>query len=120
VDVKELMDTLLMAWRTHDDEQRRTLAEKVFAPSAVHRVAGENLKFTGRDEIVANMAQVNRDQIQGAGVDFNYGKTVENDNGVYQEWTITAPDGNVLRSGRDFYVRDDEGRITAFYMYGGV
>ena len=120
MDAKELMDTLLAAWTTHDDQERRTLAEKVFAESAVQYIAGDDLKFAGRDEIVKNMERVNKEQIQGGGVVFGFGKTVPNHDGVYQEWDITAPNGNVVRTGRDFYLLNDEGKVTAFYMYGGV
>jgi hypothetical protein len=120
MDVKELMDTLLEAWKTPDNEERRALVEKVFAESAVHYIAGEELRFAGREAILANMNQVNEQQIQGGGVVFGFGKTVANHNGVYQEWDITAPNGQVVRTGRDFYVLDDDGKITAFYMYGGV
>lgn len=120
MDAKELMDTLLEAWKTHDDDQRRALAEKVFAESAMHYIAGENLKFSGRDEIVENMTRVNKEQIQGAGVVFGFDKPVANHNCIYQEWDITAPNGNVVRTGRDFYILNDEGQITAFYMFGGV
>lgn len=120
MEAKELMDTLLEAWKTHDDDERRVLAEKVFAVSAAQYIAGEDLKFEGRDAIVENMDRVNKQQIQGAGVVFGFGKTVANHNGIYQEWDITAPNGNVVRTGRDFYLLDDEGKITDFYMYGGV
>ncbi|MDT7729665.1 MAG: hypothetical protein QOI21_6241 [Actinomycetota bacterium] len=120
MDAKELMDTLLETWKTHDDDERRALAEKVFAEVAVHYIAGENLSFTGRDAILENMNRVNKEQIQGGGVVFGFGKTVTNHNGIYQEWDITAPNGEVVRSGRDFYVLNDEGQISAFYMYGGV
>ena len=53
----------------------------------MHYIAGEYLEFTGRDEIVENMTRVNKEQIQGAGVVFSFGKTVANHNGTTRSGT---------------------------------
>ncbi|HEY3607361.1 MAG TPA: hypothetical protein VGL06_07660 [Pseudonocardiaceae bacterium] len=120
MEAKELMGDLLEAWRTHDDERRHALVHNVFAESAVHHVAGENLRFSGIDEIEANIAQVNKEQIQGAGFVFGFGNTVTNHDSIQQEWDIADASGNILRTGRDFLIRDDAGKITALYMFGGA
>ncbi|MFJ4210488.1 hypothetical protein ACIPY2_18705 [Paenarthrobacter sp. NPDC089675] len=106
-------------WETTDDAERHALIEKVFVDSAVQYVAPANISLEGADAIEANITRVNTENIQKAGLQFQKGKIIPNHNSVQVEWTVAAPNGQTVASGRDFLLLGEDGRATALYMFQG-
>lgn len=114
----DLVESYFELWRTTDDNERHAYASKLFTPGAVHYAAPANEKFTGVDEIEANIARVNTENIQKAGLKFRAGGFVVNHDSVQVNWEVTDPGGaKVLGAGRDFLLLDEDGRIKALYMF---
>jgi len=114
-----LADAYFELWGTTDDAHRHDLAGKVFAESAVQYVSPANVSLTGVDAIEANIARVNKENIQQAGMTFTEGEVTPNHNALQVRWSVVNPAGATVGTGRDFLVLDDEGRVTALYMFMG-
>jgi hypothetical protein len=44
---------------------------------------------------------------------------VANHDSVQVEWQVANPSGQTVGTGRDFILRDADGRVTALYMFIG-
>jgi hypothetical protein len=119
VNATDLVDTYFELWKTTDDDERHALVQKIFTESAVHYAAPANESFSGPKEIEANIAKVNEENIQKAGLQFRAGSIVPNHNSVQVQWQVIAPNGQAAGGGRDFLLLDDDGRIRALYMFMG-
>jgi hypothetical protein len=114
-----LVDDYFELWQTTDAAARHELIQRVFAESAVQYVVPADVTISGIDNIEANIARVNKENIQAAGLAFRAGNSVPNHNSVQVEWEIANPKGDKVGGGRDFLVLDDGGRIAALYMFMG-
>jgi hypothetical protein len=114
-----LVDDYFALWKTTDDDERHALVQKIFTESAVHYAAPANVSFSGIDEIEANIARINKENIQQAGLQFHPGDSAPNHNSVQLQWTVADPSGKTLGTGRDFLLLDDDGRVKALYMFTG-
>jgi hypothetical protein len=119
VNASDLVNDYFELWKTTDDDQRHMLASKIFADSATQYVAPANIALSGVKAIEANIARVNRENIQAAGLSFREGKSTPNHNSVQVEWEVADPSGNTVGSGRDFLLLNDDSRVTALYMFMG-
>jgi hypothetical protein len=116
----DLVDAYFELWGTTSDAERHALAEKIFAESAVHYSAPSNVSFSGVGEIEANIARINKENIQQAGLGFRPGRSVPNHDSVHVEWEVVHPSGKTLAAGRDFLLLDGDGKITTLYMFTGL
>lgn len=120
------MDTTTLAaayfelWMTTDDARRHELATQIFTKDAVHYAAPANIHFDGADAIEANITRVNTENIQKAGLSFREGETRVNHDALQVEWSVAAPNGQTVASGRDFLMLNDAGKVTKLYMFNGV
>ncbi|HEY3607363.1 MAG TPA: hypothetical protein VGL06_07675 [Pseudonocardiaceae bacterium] len=112
----EFADRYLGVWTVDDDGERSALVAKLFTADAVHHISPGDASFVGRDQIDANIAQVHKD-ISAAGLQFRVGKAVPNGNSFLLPREMLNPAGKAVKSGRDFFLLDDEGRISALYMF---
>jgi hypothetical protein len=119
VNATDLVKDYFQLWATTDDEQRHRLVGKVFATTATQYVAPADITLQGAEAIEANIARVNRENIQTAGLHFRHGATTPNHNSVQVEWEVADSSGNTVGTGRDFLLLDDNGRVTALYMFRG-
>jgi hypothetical protein len=119
VNATALVDRYFELWKTTDDDERHALAQKVFAESAVHYAAPAKVSFSGVEEIVANIAQVNKENIQEAGLQFRPGAIVPNHDSVHVQWEVVGPDGSTVGGGRDFLLLDDDGLSKSLCMFAG-
>ncbi len=117
IDEKQLTKDYFELWKTADDDTRHTLMEKLFAESAVKYVAPANVSIPGIEAIEANIARVNKENIQEAGLEFRAGETVVNHNSAHMNWEVVAGGKKVVGSGRDFLLFNDDGQVTALYMF---
>ena len=118
MNANDLVESYFKLWGTTDDNERHAYATKLFTENAVHYAAPANEKFSGIDQIEANIARVNTENIQKAGLKFRAGGFVPNHNSVQVQWEVTDPGGaKVLGAGRDFLLLDEDGRIKALYMF---
>lgn len=107
-------------WGTTDDARRHELATSLFAADAVHHAAPADAHFEGVDAIEANITRVNTENIQKAGLSFHEGEIRENHDAIQIEWSVSAPNGHTVGTGRDFLLINAEGKITTLYMFNGV
>lgn len=119
IDASKLTDELLEMWTTTDADKRHELVMNHFTESAVQYVAPANVTFEGSKKIEANVAKVNKENIQRAGLTFAYSKPVVNHNSVQLKWQV-AKGAKIVRKGTDFLVLDAAGRITRLYMFSGT
>ena len=119
VSATELVDQYFELWKTTDDDNRHALAQKIFTESAVQYVAPANVSLSGLDAIEANIAKVNRENIQQAGLTFLPGESVSNHNSIQVNWAVANGAGDTVGTGRDFLLLDDNGQVTSFYMFMG-
>jgi hypothetical protein len=119
VSATELVELYFELWKTTDDNERHALAGKIFTDAAVQYAVPANVSFSGVDQIEANIAKVNKDNIQQAGLQFHAGNSIANHNSVQIEWSVAAPNGKTVGTGRDFLLLDEDGRVTALYMFMG-
>jgi hypothetical protein len=117
MNANEFADNYLEVWKVSDDGERSTLVKKLFTEDAVHHIAPADVSFTGRDEIEANIARVHKENIAALGLQFRVGTAVLNRNSVQLPWEIASPAGDTVKSGTDFFILDEEGRISALYMF---
>lgn len=115
----DLIDAYFEMWKATDDDKRHALVQKIFTESAVHYAAPANVSFSGIGEIEANIARINKENIQKAGLQFSSGDAVPNHNSVQLEWAVANGSGKTVATGRDFLLLDDDGRVTALYMFTG-
>lgn len=116
MNTNEFADRYLAVWTVADDGERSALVAKLFTADAVHHISPGDASFVGRDQIDANIAQVHKD-ISAAGLEFRVGEAVSNGNSILLPREILSPAGKAVKSGRDFFVLDEEGRISALYMF---
>lgn len=114
-----LADAYFELWGTTDDARRHELAGEVFAASAVQHVSPAGVSLTGLDAIEANIARVNRENIQQAGMTFTEGEVTPNHDALQVRWSVVNPAGATVATGRDFLVLDGDGRVAALYMFMG-
>ena len=114
-----LVDHYFEAWATTDPTRRHELVGTIFAEDATHHAAPANVTFTGCEEIEANIARVNSENLVRAGLGFARGEHRENHNSIQLEWTVNTPDGTPVARGRDFLILNAEGRIAKLYMFNG-
>lgn len=107
-------------WSTTDESRRHELATQVFASDAVHHAAPADVHFEGIEAIERNIARVNTENIQKAGLKFQTGEVRPNHDSIQLEWSVTTPDGKTVATGRDFLLVNDSGKVTALYMFNGV
>jgi hypothetical protein len=119
MNANEFAQTYLSVWKTTDDGERSLLAKKLFAEDAVHHISPAGVSFTGREDVEANIARVHKEQIAAHGLQFRVRDAVLNGNAVQLPWEIASPAGDTVKSGTDFFVLDEDGRITALYMFQG-
>jgi hypothetical protein len=119
VNTTDLVKNYFQLWATTDDEQRHQLVSTVFAPAAAQYVTPGDLTLQGSAAIEANIARVNRENIQTAGLHFRQGATRSNHNSVQVEWEVVDSAGHTKGTGRDFLLLDNNGRVTAPYMFRG-
>jgi hypothetical protein len=114
---QKFADRYLDLWKTTDSQEREQMAKALFAEDAVHHAAPANLSFVGRDQILANIASVNKEAIQKAGLKFKTEASTGNHNAILYEWSAEAPNGRIVRTGRDLMILNDQGKIKALYMF---
>ena len=114
---QDFAEKYVALWKTTDDKERKELAAELFSEDAEHYAAPANASFIGRDAIIANITNVNKGAIQEAGLKFNSGPSLMNHDSILVEWSAEAPNGKVVRSGRDFLVLNDKGKATKLYMF---
>ena len=119
METKTLAEDYFELWGTTDDARRHELASKVFAASAVQYVSPANVSLSGVDAIEANIARVNKENIQQAGMSFAEGEVTPNHNALQVRWSVVNPAGATVGTGRDFLVLDDDGQVAALYMFMG-
>lgn len=117
VNTTDLVNDYFQLWATADDEQRHRLVGKVFATTATHYVAPADITVEGVAAIEANIARVNRENIQTAGLRFRRGTTTPNHNSVQVEREVADPSGNTVGTSRDLLLLDANGRISTLYMF---
>jgi hypothetical protein len=104
-------------WKTTDDKQREALTRELFAEDAVHYAAPANVSFVGRENILANVTNINMGAVQKAGLKFKGEAGIANHNSILVEWSAEAPNGQTVRSGRDILILNDEGKASTLYMF---
>ncbi len=104
-------------WKTTDDSRRRALGQELFTEDAAHYAAPANVKFEGRDAILANITRINNENIQKAGLQFLVGSITPNHNAIQIEWSVAAPNGTVVGKGRDFLILNSEGKAVTLHMF---
>lgn len=104
-------------WKTTDDAQRSLLVDELFADDAVHHAAPANVSFVGKEQILANVTNVNMGAVQKAGLKFKGGASIPNNNSILVEWSAEAPNGQTVRTGRDLLILNESGKATALYMF---
>lgn len=114
-----LVDHYFDAWATTNTAHRHELMNKIFTADAAHHAAPAGITFTGREEIEANIARVNSENLVGAGLSFARGEFRVNHNSIQLEWTVNTPDGTTVARGRDFLLLNPEGQIEKLYMFNG-
>ena len=117
MDANEFTDSYLQVWKVSDDGERSALMQKLFTEHAVHHIAPADVSFVGRDEIEANIARVHKENIAALGLQFRVGTAVLNANSVQLPWEIASPAGDTVKSGTDFFILDEDGYISALYMF---
>lgn len=115
--ITRFTENYVQMWRTADENERAALIEKLFAQNAVHHAAPAGTTFNGRDAILENIANVNKQAIQTAGLKFVSGKTIGNGNAILTEWSARTPDGKTVRSGQDILVFNNAGKVQTLYMF---
>lgn len=120
MDTNAIAASYFELWGTTDDARRHELATTLFAADAVHHAAPADVHFEGIEAIEANITRVNTENIQKAGVTFHEGDVRPNHDAIQVEWSVAAPNGKTVGTGRDFLFINDEGKITKLYMFNGV
>lgn len=120
MDTKAIAANYFELWMTADDARRHELATQLFTSDAVHHAAPADVHFEGVDAIEANITRVNTENIQKAGLSFQEGDIRSNHDSLQVEWSVQAPNGQTVATGRDFLLINDEGKITKLYMFNGV
>lgn len=110
----------LKIWTEPDAEQRRANIESLFAPEGKMVVSSIGKTFTGVDEIDQHISRVRADVIEDKGMSFSYGQQVDNAEATYLTSLVSNPQGDVVGRGADVVIRDEDGLITAVYMFMGL
>ena len=96
------------AWLEPDEDARRALLERAWAPGAVY--CDPLALVTGVEELVAHIGQTQA-AMPGARVEVTAEATRHHDSAHFP-WAITGPDGAVVLTGFDVVQLDDDGRIA--------
>lgn len=115
--VTQFANDYVELWKTVDADTRASLVDKLFAEDAKHYAAPAGVSFIGRDAILQNVANINMQAIQTAGLKFVGGDAVGNGDSILVEWSAQAPNGATVQSGRDILVLNDEGKVETLYMF---
>ncbi|MDT7729679.1 MAG: hypothetical protein QOI21_6255 [Actinomycetota bacterium] len=117
MNANEFAESYLEVWKVSDDGERSALMEKLFTEDAVHHISPADVSFAGRAEVEANIARVHKDNIAAFGLQFRVGTAVRNSNSIQLPWEIASPAGDTVKSGTDFFLLAEDGRISALYMF---
>lgn len=96
------------AWREPDEEQRRRLLERAWAPDAVYCDPLDHV--VGREALVAHIGAFQQ-SMAGGRVDVT-SEAVRHHDSAHFTWAITDAAGNTVLTGFDVVQLDEQGRIT--------
>jgi hypothetical protein len=96
------------AWLETDEERRRQLLERAWAPEAVYCDPLDVVQ--GREALVAHIGAF-QDSLAGGRVDI-VGEADRHHDSAHFRWVITDPAGAQVLSGFDVVQLDEHGRIT--------
>jgi hypothetical protein len=117
MNAQEFAEGYLKVWQVSEDAERSVLMKDLFAEDAVHHISPAGVSFAGREAIEANIARVHKDTIAAHGLKFRVGTAVRNGNAIQLPTEILSPAGEPVKSGTDFFILDEDGRISALYMF---
>ncbi|WP_433628821.1 nuclear transport factor 2 family protein [Nocardia sp. CA-120079] len=107
-------------WNETDEGKRHAAIEAMWADSAAFHISPAGASFTGVPDIRANIDRVNKQNIQEAGFRFRHVNTVANHDSVALQWEMVDSGDQIVGAGRDFILRDADGRMNAVYMFMGL
>ena len=96
------------AWLETDDDARRALLERAWAPGAVY--CDPLAHVVGAEALSEHIAETQR-SLAGGRVEVTAEATRHHDSAHFP-WAITAPDGSTVMTGFDVVQLDERGRIT--------
>ncbi len=119
---EEFARTYIAAWSTEDGAERRRLIDQLYAEDAAF-LADEPgdppVERHGRDEIMANITEVNQRLTQGAGLATTGTGVAANHDLLRVSWRMTTADGTVAVTGMNLLVRNSAGLIVSDHIFIG-
>ncbi len=110
----------LETWTEPDAERRHDNVQTVWATDGRMVISSIGATVAGVDKIAEHIDRVHQDVILGKGLTFSYTQQVDAGGATLLSSAVTAPDGTVVAKGADVIFRDDDGRVTAAYMFMGL
>ncbi len=120
--IDQFVKDYITAWSTKEDDLRKDLITKLYAPDAdfyADEPGDSPVKRHGHDEIMQNITQVNVRLVQGKGLDTESTGSVVNHDMVKVAWKMTTPDGTVAITGMNILIRDSNDKIIRDYIFIG-